>query len=195
MLEPRVDVEADRVVIATSVEALSGGDCPANDTVPVQVDLGADALGQDLVDAACLEDGAAVGSTFCSTGPVRWHLPETGGVQEVPGWVAPSRYSYQVTSRCGLRAFIGTFGVEVSDGAVTRAVALDDTSGELALADAPTLEDILDEARTGVRSGRTVRVSLDELGDPRYVSVGDDLAQSDTTACYVIHELTDLGED
>ena len=61
---------------------------------------------------------------------------------------------------------------------------------DLAKSDAMTVQDILHEARAGLSDGGTVRLSVDEEGDSRYVSIGDDLAQSDGASCYFIHELS-----
>lgn len=191
VLEPTILVEEDRVVISTPVEHFSGGaDCPDNDVVYVDVELGQDALGKDLVDAGCLSDGEAASTAACSLGPARWHLPTAAGVDEVVDWTAPADYSFQVTSLCGERAFLGTFDINVSADEVSSVASLDGRSPDLAEHDAMTVQDILHEANAGLRGGRTVRLSLDEEGNPRYVSIGENLAQSDGASCYFIHELS-----
>lgn len=191
VLEPTVVMEENRVVISTRVEHFSGGaDCPSNDVVPLEVELGPDALGKDLIDAACLSGGEAAGTAACSLGPARWHLPVVVGVDEVPAWTAPADYNFRVTSLCGERAFLGTFDIDVTADEVTGVVSLDGRSPDLAMQNAMTVHDILEEASVGMSDGRTVRLALDEEGDPRYVSLGDNLAQSDGTSCYFIHELT-----
>lgn len=73
LLEPQVSLEADRILIRTDVAALPGGayDCPGNNVVPLDIELG-EAIGdRELVDQACLE-GEAVQTTFCPEGGVRW---------------------------------------------------------------------------------------------------------------------------
>lgn len=191
VVEPTVLAEGDRVVISTPVEHFSGGaDCPDNDVVYLDVELGQEALGKDLVDAACLSDGEAASTTACSLGPARWHLPAAAGVDEMVNWTVPADYSFQVTSLCGERAFLGTFDIKVSADKVTSVASLDGRSPDLAEHDAMTVQDILHEAKAGLRDGRTVRLSLDEEGNPRYVSIGENLAQSDGASCYFIHELS-----
>lgn len=191
VLQPTVVVEEDRVLISTRVEHFSGGaDCPGNDVVPLEIELGPDALNKDVIDAACLSEGEAAGTSPCSLGPARWHLPTVMGVEEVAEWTTPADYNFQVTSLCGERAFLGTFNIDVTDDEVTGVVSLDASSPDLATHDAMTVQDILQEARAGISDGRTVRLSLDDEGDPRYVSIGDNLAQSDGASCYFIHELS-----
>lgn len=191
VLQPTVVVEEDRVLISTRVEHFSGGaDCPGNDVVPLEIELGPDALNKDVIDAACLSEGEAAGTSPCSLGPARWHLPTVMGVEEVAERTTPADYNFQVTSLCGERAFLGTFNIDVTDDEVTGVVSLDASSPDLATHDAMTVQDILQEARAGISDGRTVRLSLDDEGDPRYVSIGDNLAQSDGASCYFIHELS-----
>ena len=191
VLEPTVVVDETRVVITTTVEQFSGdATCPGNDVVPLDVELGPDALGKDLVDAACLDDGEAVGTEACALGAARCHLPTTSGPDEVRLWAAPADYSFQVTSLCGERAFLGTFDIHVSADEVTSVASLDGRTPDLEKSDAMTLQDIVREARAGLGGGRTVRISVDEEGDPRYVSLGENLAQSDGASCHFIHELS-----
>lgn len=147
-------------------------------------------IGKDLVDAACLDDGEAVGTQACALGAARWHLPTASGPVEVGPWSAPAEYRFQVTSLCGERAFLGTFDIHVSADEVTSVESLDGQTPDLAKSDAMTVQDIVHEARAGLSGGRTVRLSADEEGDPRYVSLGENLAQSDGASCYLIHELS-----
>lgn len=74
--EPDVAIEAERVVVTFTVEALSGGDydCPGNDWVPFQVDIGEPLGDREIVDGACL-GGEAATTSFCSDGPVRLSPP------------------------------------------------------------------------------------------------------------------------
>ena len=73
LLEPRVLVEQDRIVIRTDVEPLSPGgyDCQGNDIVPVTVELNEPIGKRELVDAACL-GGRAVNTAPCTDNGVRW---------------------------------------------------------------------------------------------------------------------------
>ncbi|GAA4874084.1 hypothetical protein GCM10025788_10700 [Serinicoccus chungangensis] len=190
VLDPVIEVEPDRVVISTPVEARSGAaDCPGNDTVPLEVRLGPDALGRDLVDAACLDGAEAAGTAACTPGPARWHLPTVEPAGRID-WAAPDTYTFQVTSMCGERAFLGTFEIDVSGGEVNAIEPLGDrfgesTMSELVVDSAMTLEDIVEEVNRG---GVARRVALDAEGTPRYVSLGRDLAQSDSATCYFIHD-------
>ncbi|WP_153011685.1 DUF6174 domain-containing protein [Serinicoccus chungangensis] len=191
VLEPTVLVEEERVVISTPVEHFPGGaDCPTNDVEYLDVELPADALGKDLVDAACLNGGEAATTAACSLGPARWHLPTLAGVNEVVDWTAPADYNFQVTSLCGERAFLGTFDITVSADTVTSVESLDGRSPDLTEDDAMTVQDMLQEANARLRGGGTVRLSLDEQGNPRYIAIGDNLAQSDGASCYFIHKLS-----
>ncbi len=188
VLDPVIEVEPDRVVISTPVEARSGAaNCLGNDTVPLEVRLGPDALGRDLVDAACLDGAEAAGTAACTPGPARWHLPSPERAGRID-WAAPDTYTFQVTSMCGERAFLGTFEIDVADGEVTGIEPLRDRFGEstdLVMDSAMTMEDIVEEANRG---GVDPRVALDPDSTPRYVSLGRDLAQSDSATCYFIHD-------
>ncbi|WP_335675536.1 DUF6174 domain-containing protein [Serinicoccus hydrothermalis] len=190
VLDPVIDVEPNSVVISTPVEARSGAaNCLGNDTVPLEVQLGPDALGKDLVDAACLDGAEAAGTAPCDPGPARWHLPSPEPAGRID-WAAPDTYTFQVTSMCGQRAFLGTFEIDVAGGEVTALEPLGDRFGESTMSEAVvesamTLEDIVEEANRG---GVARRVALDAEGTPRYVSIGRDPAQSDSTSCYFIHE-------
>ncbi|WP_022923425.1 hypothetical protein [Serinicoccus marinus] len=192
VLEPTVVVEEGQVVIDTRVEHVDAGECPGNDTEMIQLELGPDAVGKDLVDAACLGTGEAAGTPACETGPVRWHLPVPDARREMPGWAAPEAYRYQVTSLCGERAFVGTFEIDVAQGEVTGARQLGEDPSDLALATAPTLEELLEETAAGVRARNHALVAMTPEGDPRYLSVGRDLADSDGTSCYLIHQVVPL---
>jgi hypothetical protein len=73
VLDPRVRVEQERIVIRTDVEPLSPGGytCQGNDAVPVTVELNEPIGKRELVDAACL-GGRAVNTAPCTDNGVRW---------------------------------------------------------------------------------------------------------------------------
>lgn len=192
VLEPEVTVEDDRVVINTPVERLSGNStCQGNDTVPLEVELSTDSVGKDLVDAACLDGGEAAGTAACAAGAARWHLPTTTVIERLPDWTPPGAYTFAVTSLCGERAFLGTFEIAVVDGRPISAEPLDDRAEGMTLRNAMSLQQIWREADDALRGGRTVRIEMDREENPRYVSVGENLAQSDATSCYFIHHITE----
>lgn len=66
-----VDPGEDRVVIEATVEAREGAaDCPANEVVPIDVELGDPIGDRELVDGVCEHERAAE-TTLCDTS-VRW---------------------------------------------------------------------------------------------------------------------------
>ena len=73
VLDPRVQVEQERIVIRTDVEPLPPGGytCQGNDAVPVTVELNEPIGKRELVDAACL-GGRAVNTAPCTDNGVRW---------------------------------------------------------------------------------------------------------------------------
>jgi hypothetical protein len=73
VLDPRVRVEQERIVIRTDVEPLPPGGytCQGNDVVPVTVELNEPIGKRELVDAACL-GGRAVNTAPCTDNGVRW---------------------------------------------------------------------------------------------------------------------------
>ena len=71
VLAPTVELTDAEVVVTFLVETdLDGGECPSNDAVPYEVDLGEPIGDRALVDGACLE-GGAVSTSFCADGAVR----------------------------------------------------------------------------------------------------------------------------
>lgn len=66
-----VDLGEDHVVIEAAVEPLEGpADCPSNEVVPTDVDLGESIGDRELVDGVCEHERAAE-TTMCDTS-VRW---------------------------------------------------------------------------------------------------------------------------
>lgn len=75
---PTVAFESGRVVVTFSVVRPPSGEvvtCPPNDQVPFLVELGEPIGARQLADGSCLGGGAAVGTTFCASGAVRWPDP------------------------------------------------------------------------------------------------------------------------
>ncbi|MDT9696894.1 DUF6174 domain-containing protein [Streptomyces sp. P17] len=63
-------------------------------------------------------------------------------------WKEPAAYTYTLESTQGERSLIGTFRITVRDGAVTRAVGLDDSARRLvdrSPEQVPTIGDLLEE--------------------------------------------------
>jgi hypothetical protein len=77
VLDPRVQIEPERIIIRAYVRRLPPGayTCPGNDEVPVTIELQGPIGNRKLVDAACLEDRAAR-TAFCLDGGVRWPCKE-----------------------------------------------------------------------------------------------------------------------
>lgn len=71
IVDAEVDPGEDQVVIESTVEPLEDrADCPGNEIVPTEVDLGESIGDRDLVDGVC-EYERAVKTTMCDTS-VRW---------------------------------------------------------------------------------------------------------------------------
>jgi hypothetical protein len=71
VLEPTVEIGDTEIVVAFTVEAALGGDCPSNDQVPFVVDIGQPIGDRRLIDGACREAGEAASTSFCDGGGVR----------------------------------------------------------------------------------------------------------------------------
>lgn len=73
VLEPKVSVEATRIIIQTDVAPLPDGvySCPGNDNVPITVNLPEPVGDHELFDAVCL-DAQRLGYAYCQDGGVRW---------------------------------------------------------------------------------------------------------------------------
>jgi hypothetical protein len=73
VLEPRVEIGPDTIVVTFTVEALDGPHrCPGNDSVPYRVELG-EAIGERrLVDSSCQPGGPAETTSLCTDGATRW---------------------------------------------------------------------------------------------------------------------------
>jgi len=79
VMRPGVVLSDTEVVITFTVEAADprAGDCQGNDAVPYVVDLGQVIGDRALVDGRCRPKGAAVGTSFCEGGDVRWRRQST----------------------------------------------------------------------------------------------------------------------
>ena len=78
VLDPRIVIEHDRIVITFTVEALNPSatfTCPGNAAVRVVVDLGEPLGNRSLVDGACVDGSPAQQASTCETGPVRYEAP------------------------------------------------------------------------------------------------------------------------
>ncbi|GAA1163049.1 hypothetical protein [Nesterenkonia sandarakina] len=71
IVDVEVDTGEDQIVIEAAVEPLEGpADCPGNEVVPTDIDLGEPIGDRDLVDGVCEHERAAE-TTMCDTS-VRW---------------------------------------------------------------------------------------------------------------------------
>ncbi len=77
VLRPGVRPEETRIIITFTVEAdPDGGDCPSNDWVPYEVDLGAPIGSRTLVDGSCLDEAEAATTSHCAEDAgIRWPTP------------------------------------------------------------------------------------------------------------------------
>lgn len=75
VLEPVVDYGTTELVIRAEAARIDDDrprTCPENDWVEVVVKLAEPIGNRALIDAACLQSGAAVNTSVCADGPVRW---------------------------------------------------------------------------------------------------------------------------
>jgi hypothetical protein len=72
VLVPVITIHEEEIVVTFLVETdLDGGECPSNDAVPYEVDVGEPIGGRTLVDGACVAPD--VGTTApCREGEIRW---------------------------------------------------------------------------------------------------------------------------
>lgn len=120
-----------------------------------------------VASRAALVAGLLCAAAACGT--------ETPASRQAP-WPEPASYTYTLRSSEGERALIGAFRITVRDGAVAKAVGLDD-SGRRVVEDfpdaVPTIGGLLDELEQARRDdadtaeaeyaadGHPVRISLD----------------------------------
>lgn len=73
VLAPEIHISESEVVVTFSVvtKQLDRADCPSNDKVSYEVDLGEPLRDRALIDGQCLPGGRAVTTSFCATGPTR----------------------------------------------------------------------------------------------------------------------------
>ncbi|MFE5814831.1 DUF6174 domain-containing protein [Streptomyces sp. NPDC056479] len=119
---------------------------------------------------AALVGGLICAVAACGSGT------ETAPSQESAAWREPASYTYTLRSSEGERSLIGAFRITVRDGAVVKAVGLDD-SGRRVVEDVPdavpTIAELLAELEQARRDdadraeaeyaddGHPVRISLD----------------------------------
>ena len=108
-----------------------------------------------------------------------------------PEWHEPATYGFVLDRRCGTGPSDGRYRVAVAGGKVVTADRIDgrNASGEEEI-DVPTLEDLLDMARSATDDGAKVTTELDRAdGHPVAVSidVSDDSATA-APACFVISD-------
>ncbi len=143
-----------------------------------------------LLLAACSEDPAISDVNATTTQPVGSGQGE---------WTAPSGYAYTLESRCGESWLIGAFEVEVTDHAVTEAVALDQSAESLlastGLQYIPTIQELLDDYSAAVGEADRAEIEYDSLdGFPTRIFIDWDAEAIDDEACYTISAYTPLVE-
>lgn len=112
----------------------------------------------------------------------------------IRAWEEPPDYSFEVRSRCGEQSFIGSFRIEVRDGKVEDAEALDE-SARAALrywkGPLPTLGDLVGYAVEAQDSGAGV-ARIDYSADGRFpvlIEIDYDNDAIDDESCFSVTEL------
>lgn len=75
VLAPTIELGDENIVVTFTVEPNDPeGEytCPSNDEVPYAVDLGEPIGSRPIIDGACLEDGRAATTSFCTPSAERW---------------------------------------------------------------------------------------------------------------------------
>ncbi|MFD0006083.1 DUF6174 domain-containing protein [Streptomyces sp. NPDC127178] len=112
-------------------------------------------------------------------------------------WQEPSAYTYTLRSSEGERALIGTFRITVRDGAVVKAVGLDDSGRRVAqdIPDAvPTMGELLAELEQARRDDADVaEAEYASGGHPVRISLDWEKDAIDDEAVYVISAYQQLG--
>lgn len=62
---PGIFTSETEVIVTFTVEPSAGGDCPSNDRVPVEVDLGQPLGDRTLLDGSCQPSGSGAGTSHC----------------------------------------------------------------------------------------------------------------------------------
>lgn len=133
----------------------------------------------------CLDTGCGAGSSASAI--AEGGAPKSGGVRHTATWVEPASYVYTLTATTDVLA--GTFRVEVRNGAVTKAVGLDEDSRRQVRehAETPTLGELLkrlDRARKD--NAETAEVEYAADGHPVLISLDWDKNAIDDEALYAI---------
>ncbi|MFJ4537160.1 DUF6174 domain-containing protein [Streptomyces tibetensis] len=150
------------------------------------------------VSAAVLIGGTAVAVAACGTAPPTSPEAESAPGRVRGGWQEPASYTYTLRSSEGERSLLGTFRISVREGAVVKAVGLDDSARravESAPGTVPTLGELLAELEQARRDdadtaearyaadGHPVRIVLDWSEN-----AVDDEARYDITAYDPAHD-------
>jgi Family of unknown function (DUF6174) len=156
-------------------------------------------LGVGAVAFAPTRPGRGVAAT-----PRPTTQPASGAPAEAQArahWAArrPSSYSFTVDSRCGERALIGRFAVNVVGGQVSTARGLDSAAASFLatnpLTAVPTLDGLLDEldAARRAHADRATAVFDATDGHPVRIDIDYSLRAIDDEACYLVSAYSRTG--
>ena len=112
---------------------------------------------------------------------------------EESNWQAPDGYAYTLDSRCGEQLLIGKIRLWVQDGAVVRAVGLDEPGVRLqdtALENLPTLATLVGYYNDAVRADAdTAKLETDPAdGHPVRIDIDHSRQSMDDESCFVISD-------
>lgn len=141
-------------------------------------------LAARAVGPAVLIGGLLCAVAACGNGT------EKAGTQRRAPWQEPASYSYTLRSSEGERALLGAFRITVRDGAVAKAVGLDDSGRRLVegAPDAvPTIGELLDELEQARQDDAdTAEAQYAADGHPVSISLDWEKNAIDDEARYVI---------
>lgn len=132
---------------------------------------------------------ALIGGLLCAAAACGTESRSTSA-QTKATWQEPASYTYTLRSTEGERTLLGTFRITVRDGAVDKAVGLDDSGRRVVegVPDAvPTLGELLDELEQARRDGAdTAEAEYADDGHPVRISLDWEENAIDDEALYVV---------
>ncbi|MFC8095943.1 DUF6174 domain-containing protein [Streptomyces sp. NPDC057301] len=138
-----------------------------------------------------------IGGLLCAVAACGAETAKSTSAHGRSDWQEPSAYTYTLRSSEGERALIGTFRITVRDGAVVKAVGLDDSGRRVAqdIPDAvPTMGELLAELEQARREDADVaEAEYAAGGHPVRISLDWEKDAIDDEAVYVISAHQQLG--